>query len=337
MTEVQFQHATTLISLLHPKPTADALVEITALAPRARPMKRYFTDATLAAQVGLEWNDQGYSVFVNVNGRREFAGFESSVSAVTTLVMDLQTTRTSISDVYRRLEQVGIPPSITAVSGNGQHAYLLLDQPYELHTAKIQAERLCKVTGSDPVFNGNRIFRLTGTVNYKTPPTLCYLTGMNPERKYTLARVEHALDLLGAPPPRGPAGGAPAAPADPPADWFVLRNRLSEGVRDIIESGEKNAYSEKQVTRSEADWVVVCALVKADATDEMITWVFTHTNARLVKVYDAGLHYLNQTIRAARRALAERPHHSGRRASDSHISSNGGAAAEARAARRNNR
>ena len=316
MTEDQFQHAHTLISLLHPAPRAESLIEITGLAPRSRPVKRYFTDHAIAAQVGLEWNDVGYSVFVNVNGRKEFSGFESSVGAVTALVMDLQPTRTGIDDVYRRLEAVRIPPTITAVSGNGQHAYLLLSEACDPHTAKIQAERLCKVTGSDAVFNTNRIFRLTGTVNYKTPPTLCYLTGLRPERRYTLAQVTSALDLLGAPLPKQKAGFT--VPVDPPADWFALRARLSDGVRDMIETGEKNAFSERQLSRSEADFVVVCALVRADASDAMIHWVYERTNVKLIKYHEAGAHYLNQTIKSARHTTAEKPPKPSGHTSDSH-------------------
>jgi hypothetical protein len=83
-----------------------------------------------------------------------------------------------------------------------------------------------------------------------------------------------------------------------------LQRKLHAGVLDIIATGEKNAYSEKQITRSEADWVVVCALVNAGATDEMIHWVYEKNPVGLLKYREAGAHYLNQTIESARRATS---------------------------------
>jgi hypothetical protein len=301
--DTQLLHAHTLISTLHPRPDAQALIEITGLAPKRAPIKRYFTDAALATVFGIETNAMQYSVFVAINPRSAMSGFERDVPFVTALGLDLQPERTGIEEVDKRLTFGGISPTVTANSGHGAHFYIGLSEPAEAHKAKIVWERLCKYTGSDAVFNVNRIFRLAGTVNWKSTPRWCHLTGVYPDRRYTLAHVEAALDRLGAAPARPPKEGIPVA-IDPPTDWMELRRILHAGVLDIIDTGEKNAYSEKQITRSEADWVVVCALISAGASDEVIHWVFERCPVGLLKYREAGARYLNQTIESARRATA---------------------------------
>ena len=59
--QTQIDHAACLISILHPAPSAQALIEITAMAGRNRPVKRYFTDAALAVEFALEFDDMGFS------------------------------------------------------------------------------------------------------------------------------------------------------------------------------------------------------------------------------------------------------------------------------------
>lgn len=302
--EAQLLHARTLIELLHPAPHAQALIEITGLQKKVIPAKRYFFDATLAATFGLELNARGYSSFVNVNPRNAMAAFEHNVSVVTALALDLQPERTSIAGVVKALDDAGIPPSITCVSGNGVHMYLRVE-PADAVKAKIVGERLIKYVGSDPIQNASRIMRLPGTVNWKPPVAKwCYIVNVDLGRRYNVSFVDQRLSAVGAPPARLPKEGIPIS-VDPPEDWLEVRKRLSPGVLDIIDTGERNAYSEKQVTRSEADFVVVCALVRAGCTDEMVEWVYESTNVGIMKYRTTGAGYLHRTIEAARRATVE--------------------------------
>lgn len=291
-----------LIALLHERACETALIEITAMGGKY-PLKRYLTNPVIAAQHAVEMNLQGMSAFVNVNPRNAFSGFERDVPYVSALFLDLQPERTSIEEVNKRLAIGRIPPTVTGVSGHGVHMYLLVE-PADPTKAKSVWERLCKYTASDPVFNSNRIARLPGCVNWKAPPAWGYITDFCPERRYTIEQIDFALDRLGAGPARTPKEGIPV-PVDAPQSWIELRTRLSEGVRDIVDTGEKNAFSAQQITRSEADWVVVCALVRAGATDEMVFWIYETQPVGILKYRDAGPHYLRKTIEAARRANVE--------------------------------
>lgn len=296
------EHARVLISTVHPSPGPDRLIEITGLAKKRKPVKRYFTDAQLAADFSLEINTQGYAAFHGVNPHGEFAGFESSIPCVTSLVLDLQPERTDIAGVYAAMSAHGIPPTITACSGNGAHVYVLLSEEADPYKAKPVAERLVLATGSDRIFNTNRILGITGTVNWKNPPTWRYLTSVRQER-YTLAEVESALDRMGAPHPRKHKEGIPV-PVEAPVSWSQLYGQLPESVRDIIITGERNPYSDRQISRSEADWLVVCTLVRAGVSDEMIHWIYETQPVGIMKYREAGARYLNHTIDTARRATA---------------------------------
>lgn len=325
----QYQHTLTLIATLHPQPTETALIEITGLIPKTRPVKRYFTRADLAAECALELNATGYSIFVNVNPRDKFSSFESDVPYVTALALDLQPERVPIENVWAQLAHAKIPPSVTAVSGYGYHAYLLVE-PCERDRAKAVWERLCKWTISDAIFSINRIMRLPGLNWKRNPPVWSYLLGVDTSRRYTVEFINDRMNAAGAPEARKAVEGIPV-PVAPPMDIFELRRRVGEqpggeGALLIMDTGERNAYSEKQISRSEADWVVVCALVRAGVSDEGIAWIYERTNVRLLKYFEAGPRYLHRTIEAARRATAEKVERRATYAKDSYRGPNGGSA-----------
>lgn len=295
-------HASTLLTALHPEPSGSSLIEITTSVAR-RHFKRYFTDRQIATEYAVLSSIQGASSFVGVNPKSAMTGFERDVAYVTALFLDLQPERTSIENVAARMSAMGMPPSVTCWSGNGAHMYFLVEQSAP-EKAKPVWERLCKFTGSDPVFNVNRVARIPGTLNWKrVPPTWAYLTDVHAERRYDIGFIDSRLNAVGAPAVR-PAKEGYMVPVDPPDDWWELRHRLSEGVRDIIDSGERNAYSEKQISRSEADWVVVCGLVQAGCEDSMIHWVYETQPVGVLKYREAGKSYLNKTIEKARMAAA---------------------------------
>jgi len=301
----QYKHALALISTLHPMPSSTAMIEMTGLMQKSRPIKRYFFYPELAAEYAMELCETGYNAFVSVNPRHEMAAFESSVPYATAMFLDVQPERIAIADAVSKLVRAGLYPSISGWSGYGAHLYLLLSEPSDTHRTKLIWERLCKYVTSDSVFSINRIGRVPGTLNRKRGcAAWCFLTNCDPARRYTIDEINNRLDVVGAGPARTPKDGIPV-PVDPPVDWFEMRKRLDEGTLDIIDTGEKNAYSEKQISRSEADWVVVCALVRAGAPDSLIHWIYETQPVGTMKYREAGVHYLTKTIESARRVTAE--------------------------------
>lgn len=302
----QLAHARTLISLIHPTPHAQALIEMTSMPSKKRAFKQYFFYAELAAEYAIEETVKGHSVYVSLNPRSQMSAFETDVPYVSTIGLDLQPEKTPIEEVERRLSIGHILPTATSCSGGGVHMYFRLSEPADPVKAKVVWQRLCRFTGSDAIFNVNRIFRVPGTYNWKSPPPRpCYLTALAPERTYTIEQINAALDRLGAGPAVPPRPGIPIEPDSEPMDIQKILDSVPEGVRYAICTGERNALSEGQGTRSETDWLVVCALVKAGVSDEGIAQTFSSQPIGLLKYYEAGAHYLTKTIESARRATAE--------------------------------
>jgi hypothetical protein len=300
----QYEHACTLIELLHPNPHAGALIEITAMSSKY-PLKRYFFYANLAAEAAIEYMLTGANVFVGVNPRNAFSGFERDVPIVTAIALDQQPEKLAIEEVEHRLRVSGILPTAVANSGNGAHYYFRLSEPTDPVRAKTVWARLCRFTNGDTIFNTNRIMRVPGTLNYKTTPgRWCALTCVTPERRYTIDEIDAALDRVGAGPARPHKPGV-EVPVNPTQDWFELFKNLPEAVRYAIETGERNPLSDGQITRSEADWMVICSLVRAGASDETVIWCYEKMPIGNLKYHEAGVHYLTTTLRAARRATAE--------------------------------
>lgn len=301
-----------MLSALHPAPNESALIEITGLAQHAIPSKRYFTDIALAAEHALDLNAVGYNVFHSVNCRNSFRALEVNVPFSGALYLDFDEKHggeEAARQATRRLADNGIAVSVSVASGHGAHLYLLL-RPADTMTAKLAAGRLCKITNSDHVHNQNRIARLPGSLNWKEPAAWCRITGWEPDRRYDLAEVDAALDRMGAPRASQPRDVEPRVSTgsitmESPDWWMTMKLRLSQQALIIIESGERNVMSTGQVSRSEADWLVVCALVNADATDEQIAWVYENWPIGDMKYRSSGRHYLAQTIQKARYHLAE--------------------------------
>lgn len=305
MIEPQLTHARKLITLLHPAAHAGALIEITSMPSKSRAHKEYFFYPELAAEHAIEQTLAGNGVFVGLNPRSQMAAFETDVPYVTTVGLDLQPEKTPLAEVEKRLALGNILPTATAMSGNGLHMYFRLSEPADPPKAKIVWERLCRFTGSDAIFNVNRIFRVPGTLNWKSsPPRWCYLMGEPEPRYYTIEQIDAALDKLGAGPARPFKEGIPV-PVDPPEDVTELFKRLPESAAFAIRTGERNPLSEGQVTRSEADWLVVCALVRAGCSDLMVAFVYENFPIGLLKYREAGARYLSLTIERARRATAD--------------------------------
>jgi hypothetical protein len=307
----QVQHALALVTALHRQPSSDAMIQMTTLRLRGKkgyiPAQRFFHDPGIAVEWALEANERGESVFVSVNPRNEMSSFDTSVPWVGAIFLDLQPERADIPGIIAALGSFGLPPSITVCSGNGVHLYFLME-PCERDAARKAARRLVMATNSDAVFNPSRIARLPGSLNWKSapkPPTWCYLTDYHPERRYNFTSLSDALEAMKAPHPAWKGDGVAYQPCDPPADWLELRWRLSEHALAIIDYGERNPFSVKQVSRSEADWFVICALVRANATDEDIEAVYRSQPIGQMKYAEAGDGYLARTIERARNHVGD--------------------------------
>lgn len=106
------------------------------------------------------------------------------------------------SSVYDHLKSSApLPPSLVVDSGNGFHAYWLLDKPYTIDGDGESSQRLVKrfhaCVGGDHTHDLSRIMRVPGTPNLKNEddPTLCEIIENTGER-YSVSELVDAVQQV---------------------------------------------------------------------------------------------------------------------------------------------
>ena len=164
-----------------------------------------------------------------------------------------------------------LPPSLVVWSGHGWHYYWYV-APAITDRELIESYNkiLIRDLGGDSdnaCWNCNRLLRVPGSSNNKEPaaPVVCEI------------RSETGVCYT--------------------ADDFVTLDKLDKAARHKIKTGDSRGYK----SRSERDWAVVSALVRAGGADSLIHTIFAH-NPCGDKVRDetTAAGYLDTTITKAR-------------------------------------
>lgn len=162
-----------------------------------------------------------------------------------------------------------LPPSMLVMSGGGWHSYYLLKEPC---TDIDTIERLNKLLAQDVphgdlgCWNANRIMRVPGTLNCKPEygePRRVRLELERPEIRYAIEDIE-ALEAI------------------------------PDKIKHKIRTGDRRGHR----TRSERDWKIVVALVKAGASDDLIRTIFNYQPCGDKAIEEPT--YFNHTLERAR-------------------------------------
>ena len=186
---------------------------------------RYLSSAGLEARQQFvapaeEWpwreiqaaQNDGRNVYVGVCPRRVPKGDKGAVASVPALWVDIDAKHhgDSKDEALAALQRLdaSLRPSIVVDSGNGYHAYWLLEEPVELEDPtsgdpEVGGEDpsyveglnlgLAHHVGGDHVQDVTRIMRMPGTWNLKDPdnPRYCALVEFEPDRRYPLEAFAH--------------------------------------------------------------------------------------------------------------------------------------------------
>lgn len=180
------------------------------------------------------------------------------------------------------LEAFTPPPSIVIDSGGGVQALWLLDEPLPIdgsipaaEEAELYNQHLENLLGGDRCHNLDRVLRLPGTVNWKRKPgrepRTAVLLQFHDERRYPLG------EFTAAPPRRvSPSAGQAKVQLEgipAPIDLETLPAAVSNRTRMLIVQGCDPDDALRYQSRSEAQFGVVCELVRAGCDDETIAAV----------------------------------------------------------------
>ena len=161
---------------------------------------------------------------------------------------------------------LALPPSYIVFTGHGHHLYWRLVRPEADQEAVEDALRYAQAfSQGDRVCDISRVMRVPGTYNVKdAEPAQCEI----------VTRTSALYEL---------------------GDFKAI-SRVSPGVLERIRSGSTEGFE----SRSERDWSVICALVKAGVSDTAIRSIFAIEPIGDKVREESDDHYLEFTLRKAR-------------------------------------
>ncbi len=116
--------------------------------------------------------EKGLNVHPGINPRFRQGGTDNDVNNFVAVYADIdlvkrQLSRTAIERQLDWMSENDAPPSVLLESGNGLHAYWLLDKPYTREAVLPVMRALESCLSGDNIANASRIMRLPGTQNVK--------------------------------------------------------------------------------------------------------------------------------------------------------------------------
>jgi len=213
------------------------------------------------------------NVYIGVAVRSKQDGTKDSVPSVQALWADYDADKLDDDKEAARASARLLmpPPSFVVDSGYGYHAYWLLDRPVPPQEAEKVLRAIRDVSQGDNVCDAPRVMRLPGTWNVKQDePVKCEIVEARPELRYSLQSLRGCTEV-------------------------------SNDVRLLVLTGQFAPDEFK--SRSERDWHVVTALLRAQVSHSTVRIIFEHhpVGQKHLEVPDSK--YLERTIgQAATRA-----------------------------------
>jgi len=228
------QKAKQYMDLLHHELAAEERIEVRYReANGSGSMRQQFLSTVEEAVDAAIRFAQTSDVYVGVAPRRGEDGTKSGVSRIPALWADLDLkgdyTRQRRSE---QLKELTCRPSMVVWSGNGYHAYWLLEEPAESKEDLETAERVMGLLAAglegDPVQDRSRILRVPGTFNHKyDEPQTVLLKRCKPDARYSLDQILEMAKAL-------PKISKSAIESVSGVQRDVLNAPISEGNRNAV-------------------------------------------------------------------------------------------------------
>ena len=260
----------------------------------AKIVEQFFCDMSLSHEFGIKqaveeamrYVSNGWDVYYGVLLRNSMKGTAAACPDWTSILWaDIDGKNfANKGAALAALNLYPIRPSIVVDSGNGFHAYWLLDNPLPKGEAQLAMKEIARICGGDAVSDFPRILRLPDTRNYKKPP-------YPPVRLLRLDRAQLYR----------------------PTD-FVVPEKKTTRKREILNDGDltkipvwlseliKDGAPRGQ--RSETSFKVCLWLLRYGINEGQIRDLFAdHSSGIGEKYSESGDRWLTRTIGAAREAL----------------------------------
>jgi len=265
----------------------DFLVEIRYISndSNKKPFSKFYPYADIKRSISeiLEPNNRGYHVYVGVNPRPQSKEkIQENIKDVIALWADIDAKNFDgdKEKTWKHISQFQIPATMIVDSGNGYHAYWILEEPIlnrdnkDSLILKQIMTGLAKVLGGDAVHDFSRVMRLPGSLNLKDPqnPKPCTLKEINPDILFSCEDFEVFQDFT--------FQGALNSNVnlDDFGDRELIINEpediddlmISKRMKELILTKKHPGYP----SRSEKDQAIITALIGAGYNLETIKSIF---------------------------------------------------------------
>ncbi len=253
------------LEILHGRKLPEEYIEIRTKTVDGVAAKAFFKSTDAAVKAIEKTLDK--NVWVGIQPRASRGGKKEDVANSYWLYADLDNSKIKTVSGYRDYvaRRFCLPPTLIINSGGGQHFYWAVETLPPQVVIALCSEISDKLH-SDRLSDPSRVFRVPGTLNYKYDPP-----------------VEASIDWVG------------DLNAIYTADEVTSALLLPSDINVLIQTGALTKYD----SRSERDYAVLGAMVKAGFTDLLIKYIFENTPIG-DKAEDNGPHYLEQSIKTMR-------------------------------------
>ncbi|MBF0570830.1 MAG: hypothetical protein HQL12_03050 [Candidatus Omnitrophica bacterium] len=253
--------------------------------------------------------------------RKELSGKKEAVSHVVALWADIdygeeghkgKTKFETHEEAFAAIDQFEFRPSIIVSSGHGFQVYWLLDQPVAVeqgNVAKIEGilKGIHATIGSDAVHDLSRVFKIPGTINQKLDkdgktqlePWTVVIIKLEPDLKYSLdtfAKFQVETNLE--------AKSPEVSSTEDVVEVDVETLNISQETKNLILTGK--VPGDRYKSESEADFRVICDLLKASYDDALIVKIFQKYPIG-AKFKRQGMPYLDHSIKKAQGLITVHP------------------------------
>lgn len=269
---------------------AGKLIEIRDIVPGKQVFPKFYRDIESVVNYAYKGN-----CYIGVCPREIESGTEENIKTITALWVDLDI---PVAEAMEKLKEFPLQPSITVNSGRNTHLYWLLKDPESVQSnTKGILKGLAQTLGADHCFDLPRVLRLPGTKNFKdlNNPKDVEMVAFEPDIQYTLSDFSsYEVEI-----PK--KNEQPAFFSNETPEICLENLEISGGTLELILHGKRDG--DKYPSRSEADYKVVCDLVKGGCSDDVIKAIFDSYPIGS-KYREQDERYLKRTIENARKDVA---------------------------------
>ncbi len=248
------------------------LIELRCISSVSGVQQYFFPDVASAVARALELREDT-NVYFGVCPRNAPSGKKASVSRAVCVWVDVDNKDFGglAPAAFEAATSLVLPPSYIVESGNGYHAYWLLQRSASVESIEEVTKELLHRMGAGPgTFDASRILRVPGTLNWKdleTPKEVALIRD-RPDLLYKLSDFRVAL-------------------------------KVSQAVQQQVLTGSSKGFP----SRSERDWNVVTSLTRMGMSSDAVKIIFQEQPVGDKYKEEGGDAYLDHTFERARKSV----------------------------------